>query len=209
MHRAARRRVMRAALAAVAVLLLVIALVRVVGAGRDEAAALPPDCHAALCTGAPGTAGAGLSRAEVAARASQWVGDTAIGYSMSEGHAGPGGWRWYRRDCSGFVSMALRLPDDGGGASTVGLADVVRRIPPRELRPYDLLGRLGDGTAGESGHVQLFLGWADADRTRVRVLEQGGLGGQPNWPHESTYAWPERMADGSPLRAYRYVGIRD
>lgn len=192
-------------------LVAVIALAVVTGRsfGGDSAATPPVGCHWQACTGEPGVPGAPVERAEVASRVREWLDDQDIGYSMTEGHAGPGGWGWYRRDCSGFVSMALHLPDDDGGASTVGLADVVTEVKSTHLRPYDLLGRLGPETGGESGHVQFFLGWANEARTRVRVAEQGGLAERAAWPHVTTYAWPERMADGTPLLAYRYTGIRD
>ncbi|GAB2464479.1 NlpC/P60 family protein [Jatrophihabitans fulvus] len=204
-----RSRTRVASVAAAAALVLVLAVIALRSRASDHLSrdAARSDCHLAQCTGEPGPVGSTVTRSEVAARARQWLGDPAIRYSMTSGHAGPGGWGWYRRDCSGFVSMALRLPDDGGGASTVGLADVVVGIPASRLRPYDLIGRLGPGSAGANGHVQLFLGWADRRHTRVRVIEQGGLGTPRAWPHVASYRWPERMNDGSVLRPYRYVRI--
>ncbi|MDQ1292295.1 MAG: hypothetical protein QG608_173 [Actinomycetota bacterium] len=60
----------------------------------------------------------------------------------------------YRRDCSGFVSMAWHLePGRSGGLNTSSLPDVSTKISRSKLRAGDLLNDRVDG------HVILFAGW--------------------------------------------------
>jgi hypothetical protein len=78
----------------------------------------------------------------------------------------------YRRDCSGYVSMALGLP--GPGLSTVDLAHRSRVIAKADLRGGDLMIKPATGLRG---HVVLFAGWADASKASYYGYEQSGDGG--------------------------------
>ncbi|GAA2470800.1 NlpC/P60 family protein [Winogradskya humida] len=78
----------------------------------------------------------------------------------------------YRRDCSGYVSMALGL--SGPGLTTVDLAEQSARIAKAELRPGDLM--INPDT-DLRGHVVLFAGWVDASMNRYYGYEQTGSGG--------------------------------
>jgi hypothetical protein len=78
----------------------------------------------------------------------------------------------YRRDCSGYVSMALGLP--GPGMNTITLAAHSTIIDKRALQPGDLMIKPASGGAG---HVVLFAGWTDASMSSYRGYEQSGDGG--------------------------------
>lgn len=93
----------------------------------------------------------------------------------------------YRRDCSGYVSMALGLP--GPGLTTVDLADRSTHISKAQLRPGDLM--INPDT-GLRGHVVLFAGWVDASMNRYYGYEQTGDGGTHYrsipYPYFGTYS---------------------
>lgn len=84
----------------------------------------------------------------------------------------------YRRDCSGFASMALHLPTPG--LSTVTLVNVARRVDWAELEPGDLVMLGGPGTGGNAGHVGVVVA-VHRDKGSYVMLEQsGGLGPDRN-----------------------------
>jgi hypothetical protein len=85
----------------------------------------------------------------------------------------PGDWfQGNRRDCSGYVSMALGL--DGPGLNTSGLAARSTIISRSDLRPGDLLINTAPNLRG---HVVLFERWADASMTHYYGYGQSGDGG--------------------------------
>lgn len=128
--------------------------------------------------------------AQVVANAANWPLNTVV-YSQS-GTNSPTG---HRPDCSGFASMCLGL--NAPGLSTVTLVRFLREIDPSELEPGDLIGRLGEGTEGDNGHVAVFL--RGFESSGVTVVEQaiGTVG-----PDISNY---KRIPDG--FRCYRYTEI--
>ncbi len=65
-------------------------------------------------------------------------------------------------DCSGFVSRCWRLPRSYSTRELPQLCDPI--ADPAQLRPGDIFNR-------HNAHVRLFVGWADAARTQVRVYE--------------------------------------
>jgi hypothetical protein len=93
----------------------------------------------------------------------------------------------YRRDCSGYVSMALGLP--GPGLTTVDLADRSTQISKAQLRPGDLM--INPAT-DLRGHVVLFAGWVDASMNRYYGYEQTVDGGTHYrsipYPYFGTYS---------------------
>ena len=101
----------------------------------------------------------------------------------------------YRRDCSGYVSMALGLP--GPGLNTVDLAAHSIIIGKAEMQPGDLLIKPASGGAG---HVVLFAGWTDKAMSSYWGYEQSGDGGthyrRIPFPYFGTYAMtPYRFAN--------------
>jgi hypothetical protein len=100
----------------------------------------------------------------------------------------------YRRDCSGYVSMALGLP--GPGLDTSDLAVRSHPLLKGDLRPGDLLINPAPGGAG---HVVIFERWTDATMTSYMGYEQAGDTGtihrQIPYPYfhgyqMTPYAWP-------------------
>jgi peptidoglycan hydrolase-like protein with peptidoglycan-binding domain len=116
--------------------------------------------------------GGTISRTEVLARAKYWT-DRRVPYSMYRYTGDPQG-RQYRTDCSGFVSMAWHL---SSSLSTVTLPNVSHRITKGELRAGDILLKGGPGSAGASGHVVLFRGWANSAHTSYYASEESGSHG--------------------------------
>jgi hypothetical protein len=130
---------------------------------------------------------------QVLARAATWL--TAwhggpVPYSMSTDSAS-----WfsgYRRDCSGYASMALGLP--GPGLNTAGLAARATPIPKTDLAPGDLLINPAPGGAG---HVVVFERWVDASQTSYLGYEQSGDGGT----HHRAIPYPY-FGDHYPMSPY-------
>ena len=102
---------------------------------------------------APLQAGA-ITRDEIIARAQDWV-DRNVQYSQSRTFEG------YRTDCSGFVSMAWTL-DHSYTSRSIGSR--ATRIDIDELLPGDAVH--------VPGHVSIFAGWANAERTSYIALEE-------------------------------------
>jgi hypothetical protein len=105
--------------------------------------------------------------------------------------------RWYqgyRTDCSGFVSMAWQLGTSYTTSSFyAGTADN-HVISYEKLLPGDALVRRN----GSSGHIVLFLGWDDAQKTRACVLEQASTSEDMEF----------RVRTRSSLGSYGYRAIR-
>jgi hypothetical protein len=78
----------------------------------------------------------------------------------------------YRRDCSGYASMALGLP--GPGLDAAGLGDRYPPIPKQQLLPGDLL--INPAPSG-AGHVVIFDHWTDPTMSAYLGYEQSGDGG--------------------------------
>ncbi|MGW9825520.1 hypothetical protein ACUXNS_000504 [Brevibacterium pityocampae] len=114
---------------------------------------------------APGTG----DRGDIIARAMFWA-EQPVPYSMEAYTQGPDG-KMYRTDCSGFVSMAWGLDTS---ESTVTLPHHSYVIPKDDLQPGDILLKGGPGTAGAAGHVAIFNGWANAEKTAYYGIEQAG-----------------------------------
>lgn len=117
-------------------------------------AALVVSFATALSLSAPAQAGA-ITRSQVISRGEQWV-KKRIGYSQSRYYRG------YRRDCSGFVSMAWRL---GHSYTTRTIHRRATRIRVSSLRP-------GDAVLIPGRHVSLFAGWKNKRARTYYALEQ-------------------------------------
>ncbi|WP_433263448.1 hypothetical protein ACQPZF_32225 [Actinosynnema sp. CS-041913] len=114
-----------------------------------------------------------VTRAELLARAKGWLtanGGKPVPYSMTKI------WKdGYRQDCSGYVSMAAKLPKAGGGPNTVGLFDTYTvPIAVRDMQPGDLFIDKDDRPGADFRHVVIFEKWADAARTQYWAYEQRG-----------------------------------
>ncbi|MFD9704045.1 hypothetical protein [Lentzea sp. NPDC059081] len=125
-----------------------------------------------------------ITRSEILARSRTWI-SARVPYSQSDCFGNKYG--AYRTDCSGFVSMAwgLRI-----SYTTHILEQVAHRIDWEDLRP-------GDALNDRENHVALFIGWADAAKTRPIVREQAG----PDGSRPIQRVW-------STSTARRYVPLR-
>ncbi|MGC2938826.1 MULTISPECIES: NlpC/P60 family protein [unclassified Brevibacterium] len=123
-------------------------------------------------------------RDEIISRAQTWV-DQGVPYNWDATHPDPQG-KQYRMDCSGFVSMAWGLDDS---LNTVTLPDVSHKIDKDELKPGDVLMKGGPGTEGANGHVVIFNGWANDDKTAYHALEENGSLGSV--AHEVSYPYDQ------------------
>ena len=122
---------------------------------------------------------------EAIERARSWVA-ADVGYSGSNYFTNQYG--TYRTDCSGYVSMAWGL---GSSYTTVTLPSVSYPVAKDALEPGDILNNPLPGT---SGHVVLFAGWANAERTEYYAYEESPSGGAhlsqipyPYWPGYGTF----------------------
>jgi hypothetical protein len=146
--------------------------------GGASSPGMPPGTVAAT-TGADGSCAGGEA---MLARAATWLtawGGGPVPYLSS---TDPATWfQGYRRDCSGYASMALGLP--GPGLNSAGLAARATPIPKTDLRPGDLLINPAPDLAG---HVVIFDHWTDATMTSYIGYEQSGDGGT----HHRTIPYP-------------------
>ena len=99
-----------------------------------------------------------ITRTTVLDRAHTWVAKKII-YSQTSWYAG------YRRDCSGFVSMAWKL---GRSYTSRTIHAVATRVPLAKLRPGDAVHT--------PGHVALFVKWANKAHTRYLAVEESTWG---------------------------------
>jgi hypothetical protein len=139
-------------------------------------------------TASPSGSGGCVGLDAVFARARSWLtawpGGGPVPYLSSNA---PGDlFGGYRRDCSGYVSMALGLP--GPGLDTITLAAHSTIIGKTDLQPGDLMIKPAPGGAG---HVVLFAGWTDNAMSSYWGYEQSGDGGthyrQIPFPYFGTY----------------------
>jgi hypothetical protein len=152
-----------------------------------------------------------ITRSEVLRRAQSIWPMKGVRYSQQDLHHPDG----YRCDCSGYVSMCWAIPTDApgswGGLSTVTLVTDgwMHEIPADQLQPGDAVGKCGPGSAGNDGHIQLFVRWYNDDPhdSRYWCLEQaGGVNGPQqrlmNWiPWYRAYRFRDIAADPAPAPA--------
>ena len=126
------------------------------------------------------------TRGETLTRSRTWI-DERVPYSQAACHDNKYG--SYRTDCSGYLSMVWGLKSS---YTTATLDQVSYAINRADLRPGDALLR--------PGHVALFIGWADAARTKPLVREQAGPDGSPTIERSWTQSY---AATYTPMRYNR------
>lgn len=134
-----------------------------------------------------------LDRSTVIKRAKVWT-KQRVPYSQTGKKSG------YRRDCSGFVSMAWDLPEN---LVTWNLPLVSRRIAKKDLKPGDII--LNASGRGGGRHVVIFERWANRKHTKYVALEQTGQNGV-NSAVRRVVKYPYRIG-GKNYKPYRYVGM--
>lgn len=142
-----------------------------------------------------------ITRGEVIWRAQYWVDHQPGPYDQGGYSPGPGGDFNYRRDCSGYVSMAWHLGYNYWTGSLED-ADFTYEIPRSELKAGDILNSYHD-------HVFLFHEWID-DRGgfsyysfgstpvshRTANINNAYLDGHPNGDYKALRY--TRIVDGAP-----------
>ncbi len=125
-----------------------------------------------------------MPRSQALIRAQSWI-DARVPYSQSACHNNQYG--SYRTDCSGMVSMAWGLRQS---YTTSDIHLVSHTIARADLQPGDALNKPGS-------HMGLFVGWADAAKTRPIVREHTGPTGTP--PEQNVWS-VERANTFTPIR---------
>ena len=123
-----------------------------------------------------------ITRPTVIKRANHWI-KKRVKYSQHRYYGG------YRRDCSGFVSMAWKLKTSHTSSTIRSRA---KKISWRNLKPGDAVRR--------RGHVEIFAGWKNKKKRRYWALE------------ESTWGKPALRRAKTFKRGYsalRYKGIKE
>ncbi|MEI6624080.1 MAG: fibronectin type III domain-containing protein, partial [Actinomycetes bacterium] len=148
---------------------------------------------AAALTGLASSPASAISRSDIITRAQSWV-DASVPYSQDNRSPYVNQFGSYRRDCSGFVSMAWGLDSS---LTTWSLPNVSHEISKDELQP-------GDALLNTYSHVALFVGWANDAHTSYEVYEENGA---YMVAMSDTIAYPYRGLSG--YVPYRYNNVED
>ncbi|HTZ44617.1 MAG TPA: hypothetical protein VMB79_12215, partial [Jatrophihabitans sp.] len=163
----------------------------------------------APAAGADSQVGGQLTANEAMQRAADWY-DRGLSYSQSAYSSDLDNSRNYRRDCSGFVDMALHLGTD---YNTDGIAGsslfsyqgwASGSLTPADVRPGDVFDDTSDG------HAFLFEGWA-ADGVHMSYYNfGGGSSGTAPPEHHTNETFGQTYVGGeitSHYRIYRYDNL--
>jgi hypothetical protein len=112
-----------------------------------------------------------MTRTEMLDRAKPWV-DEGIRYSQRRYHSAPNYPKKYRTDCSGFISMAWKLPASFSTsyACCTASSPLFERISCDDLEPGDSL------VTRTTGHILLFHSWQNqaSSNRRMTIWEESG-----------------------------------
>ncbi len=136
----------------------------------------------AISFGAMAAPAHAITRPKVIKRAKHWI-KKRVMYSQSSSYRG------YRRDCSGFVSMAWKLKRSYTSST---IRSKAKRVSWRKLKPGDAVRR--------PGHVEIFAGWKNKKKRQYWAYE------------ESTWGKPAMRKLKTFKRGYsalRYKGIKE
>ncbi|MGC0417323.1 hypothetical protein [Embleya sp. AB8] len=124
------------------------------GASQSTASAADPRASAPASAAQTAASAQQITRSEVLNRAQTWLNKGLV--------YGTGNYQGYRKDCSGYVSMAWGLSTPGPTTDDFARVGAVSAISKSQLLPGDALNNPG---SGPSGHVVLFAGWANTAQT--------------------------------------------
>ncbi|WP_370943375.1 FG-GAP repeat domain-containing protein [Amycolatopsis sp. cg5] len=171
----------------------------------DTPAAFPeqPGVGTRSVSAADVQASATISRDQVLLRAKSWV-DVNVKYTQHGQYGNQYG--TYRKDCSGFVSMAWGLSPSGmSSPTTVSLPNYGSWLGSLDdLKPGDAIDSVG------GGHVVLFRSWTDGSHAVANVYEETsytGVDGPDPGAIASQYS-RAKLTNGG-YRPLRYSGITD
>ncbi|MBP0451011.1 hypothetical protein J5Y04_15870 [Kitasatospora sp. RG8] len=140
-----------------------------------------------------------ITRAEEIRRAKLWLtdnGGNAVPYSQTK-HWKDG----YRQDCSGYASMALKLPKSGPNTVALKNDGWTKPIKMSELRQGDLIIKANSDDPNHR-HVVIFDKW-EGDKRSYLAYEQAGHVGT----RHATHSYGLKSGDG--YHAYRPVNLSD
>ncbi|NGN68417.1 hypothetical protein G5C51_31535 [Streptomyces sp. A7024] len=140
-----------------------------------------------------------ISRGEVIDRAESWV-NKGLTYTVTGETAPDPQGKPYRKDCSGYVSMAWHLDRSRVVSTDMSIAlvasDISHEIGKDQLQP-------GDALVKWDQHVRLFERWTNAEHTRYLAYD---FGATPVKHQEYTWNGPD---DYQNYQAFRYNRITD
>lgn len=152
-----------------------------------------------------------IMRQTVLTRARVWI-DYRIPYSQS-------GWansfgavvtdpkRGWRRDCSGFISMAMDVRNSSNSPYSLDTASLplrMTRISKDSLMPGDVILRPKDQPGAAYGHAVMFVRWTDNSRTKYVGYHESSSAGRAV---EATITYPFWSETGfAPYRFNSVVG---
>ncbi|MCG6494056.1 C40 family peptidase [Kitasatospora sp. A2-31] len=141
-----------------------------------------------------------ITRAEEIRRAKVWLTDNAgraVPYSQKKT------WKdGYRQDCSGYASMALKLPKSGPNTVSLKNDGWTKPIAMQDLRQGDLVIKANSNDPNHR-HVVIFDGWADGKHASYWSYEQAGKVGT----RRATHNYGLKSGDG--YHAHRPVNLVD
>ncbi|MGW6916384.1 hypothetical protein ACWGB8_21545 [Kitasatospora sp. NPDC054939] len=141
-----------------------------------------------------------MKRAEMIRRAKVWLKDNngkQVPYSQKKN------WKdGYRQDCSGYVSMALKLPKSGPNTVSLKNDGWTKPIAMSALRQGDLVIKANSNDSNRR-HVVIFDHWTDSKHTSYVAYEQAGKVGT----RVKTHAYGLKSGDG--YHAHRPVNLVD
>jgi hypothetical protein len=143
------------------------------GATPEDLGQCMSPCFSAISSSSSGPTGGCTGSEAVLERAMTWLTAWNGGPVPYLSSGDPATWfGGYRRDCSGYASMALGLA--GPGLTAAQLAARATPIPKEALSAGDLLINPAPDLAG---HVVIFDHWTDLTMTSYVGFEQAGDGG--------------------------------
>jgi hypothetical protein len=123
---------------------------------------------------------------QIIANAKGWVDANVDYFSSTDPETFYPNANGYRKDCSGFVSMAWQLPYQ---PDTDGLATISTPISENDLQPGDILLNQDPLRTKDDNraHVVIFIGWTSNDHSQYAIYEESDYSGA----HEvSTMPYP-------------------
>lgn len=108
--------------------------------------------------------GGEITRDEVMERAQYWLKNQPGPYSQSAFSPGPADSMLYRRDCSGYVTMAWHTSANHWYTGSLG--QISSNISKANLKPGDILNY-------PEAHTVIFKSWANRDHTRINYYSFG------------------------------------
>lgn len=141
-----------------------------------------------------------IMRQTVLTRAGVWVAYgvpySQAGWANSYGVLAADSRSGWRRDCSGFISMAADLRYSTGGPLSLDTSTLPLRMNPiakDSLMPGDVIMRPKNQPGAAYGHAVLFVRWADPSRTKYVGYHESSSAGKAV---QATITYPFGTATG-------------